>query len=155
MNKILLLNSLFWIVIKSSDVLTEFGIATSGAAHSQSGSTIALTLLYDSVIYECDVVPNAQNAEFTCIGVNSLIHGGCTGVNTQEMFIENTDYRQTGIDAVKIDYIFMTDSSGTKHIVNTGNVCLDEHDCSTNTALVNIDAETVDKSVNSYTYDCC
>ena len=153
MNKILLLNSLFWIVIKSSDMLTEFGIATSGAAHSQSGSTIALTLLYDSVIYKCNVIPNAQNAEFKCIGEDSLIHGGCTGVNTQEMFIENTDYRPE-IDAVKIDYIFMTETSGTRHVVNTNNVCLDEHDCSTNTALVNIDAETVDKSVDSYSYDC-
>ena len=153
MNKILLLNSLIWIVIKSTDILSEFGIATSGAAHSQSGSTVHLTLLYDSIIYKCDVIPNAQNTEFTCIGSDSFIGEGCTGVNTQEMFIENLDYIPE-IDAVKIDYIFMTDSSGNKHIVDTNNVCFDRDDCGTNTGLINIDAETVDKSVNSYTYDC-
>ena len=153
MNKVLLINSLFWIVIKSNNNLVkDFGIATD-APYAASESTILLTLLYDSIIYKCSVVPNEVSTEFSCSGSTSFVHAGCTGVNTEEMFLENTDY-DTEIDAVNIDYIFVTDSNGNKHTVNTNDLCLDRDDCKSNTALVNLDTSSIDKSVTSYSYSC-
>ena len=150
----ILLNSLFWMVIQSNNVVTDFGIATSDAIWADCNAIIELTLLYDSIIYQCNVVPNQLSTEFPCSGSASFVRSDCTGVYTQEMFIKNTDYNEVQIDAVKIGYIFITDSNGNKQTVNTNSVCLDKLDCGSNTALVNIDTSSVDTSVTSYSYSC-
>ena len=151
---VILINSLFWMDNKSNNnIVAEFGIATTDTPWATSGSTIALTLLYDSIIYQCNVVPNELSTEFSCLGSSSFVDSGCTGINTQEMFIEHTIYA-TDIDAVEIDYIFITDLNKNKVTVSTNNLCLDLTECDSNTALVNIDTLSVDVSVLTYSYNC-
>ena len=42
---------------------------------------IELTLLFDSTIYKCNVIPNAKNTEFSCLSSSSFNRSGCTGIN--------------------------------------------------------------------------
>ena len=159
---LLLTNSLF-LLIKSCDdhnnIIQGFGIYTTPSipfidlVGSGTSLTVSLTFLHDSIIYECDVNPTEIGTSYPCQDpIESTIVGyGCTGINTNEMFIElNTD-DATNIDDVRIGRAIYSEPGSLVAELVDGNLCLG---CGSNTALVDFDARSISTDVTSYSYRC-
>ena len=160
---LLLINSLF-LLIKSCDdnnnIIQGFGIYTLpsipfvGLVGSGTSLTVSLTLLHDSIIYKCDVNPTEIGRSYPCQdSIESTIVGyGCSGINTNEMFIElNTDDNVTDIDDVRIGIIFYGPPGSIVEDTVDGQLCLG---CGSNTALIDFDMDSISTDVTSYSYSC-
>eukprot|EP01084_Bolivina_argentea_P291397 500814_1 len=136
----------------------SFGIKTSNNEYSASTYSTTLTLLYNEAVYKCDIYPNELETEYECYN-NKIVKYGCNNDIYKQMFIQNNDNRQVEQDAVIITKIFITDSLGKKYYdLVDGDLCLDEYDCDTNSALIHINSQTLtgitDKSQNTYEPHC-
>eukprot|EP01084_Bolivina_argentea_P214886 364762_1 len=138
------------ITSNAQTLVKSFGFHTASPAASTSIYPINITLNYDSIIYHCQVIPNAVLTEFPCDGSLSVIPSSGCNIISNLMFVENTHYVSGNINGCNLDYVFIVDSNDVKTTVTVGAsrqfgfIVLDQNDYQSNVVLVDIDQQTDD-----------
>eukprot|EP01084_Bolivina_argentea_P130028 229577_1 len=135
----------------------QYGIKI--APNSISTSMLSVTLLYDCMVYQCNLTPNVID-ELSCDGSSTLVESSnCEAfVGKNMILIENTDYILMGESAsspINIDYVFVETLNGIKYQVDT-DLCLNMNHCDSNTAQIDLETREITTAESSFNlaYDC-
>ena len=98
----------------AGSLVREFGFHTTDGSSSKSDNTMMVRFTYEEKVYECGIVPNEVDTEFSCNGTTSYI-GEAPQID-DSMFIQHTGMPGMAVDGVAIDYAYVIDRIGEKYV---------------------------------------